>query len=261
LLNNTPESGFSRLSQITPGTPVYDSAGEKVGTAIDQSVQGGYLVVQKGLLFVKDVYIPVSAIAQVDNDGVYLNMLKDDLKRQNWENIPAAPTASTASTTPQTARAAVADVATSPASEDLSVPVREEEMMVGKREEEAGRLRVKRDIVEEQQTASVPLTHEEVTIERVPVEGRTAEVGSEPLTSDTLSEQDITIPLRREEPIVGKRTEVSEEIRIHKRPVTEERQVSETVRKERVNVEGADVYGEAPLEQARDEELRDDTLP
>lgn len=62
-------------------------------------------------------------------------------------------------------------------------------------------------------------------------------------------------------PVVGKRTEVSEEIRIHKQPVIEERQVSETLRRERVNIEGADVYGETPLEQACDEELHGETLP
>ncbi len=255
MLNNTPESRFSPMSQFVPGTTVYDSAGEKVGRAIEQNSQGGYLVVEKGLLFLKDVYIPFSAITRADSKGIYLNMSKDELKGHNWENIPTTATTSAATS------AAVTDRANMSAGEDIAVPVREEEMLVGKRGEETGQVRVSRDVIEEQQTASVPLTHEEVIIERVPVEGRSADVGSETLSSEALAEKDIVIPLRSEEPVIGKRTEVTEEVRIHKQPVTEQRQVSETVRKERVNIEAADEYGETPLEQTSDEDLGGRPLP
>jgi uncharacterized protein (TIGR02271 family) len=229
--------------------------GDKVGTAIEQNEQGGYLVVEKGLLFIKDVYVPLSAISRVDNQGVYLNLTKEDLKRQNWETPPSttarAPETSAAATT----SAPITEHPMSSTGDDISVPVREEELMVGKREEEAGRVRVTRDVVEEQQTTSIPLTHDEVIIERVPVEGRSAEVGAEPLAPDTLGEKEVVIPLRSEEPVVGKRAEVSEELHIRKQQVTEEQQVSGTVRKERVNVEGVDEFGATPIEGASDEDM------
>ncbi len=48
-----------------------------------------------------------------------------------------------------------------------------------------------------------------------------------------------------EELVIGKRVVVTEEIRLHKEAVTEQRRVVETVRKERVTVEGLDEQTQA----------------
>jgi len=89
-------------------------------------------------------------------------------------------------------------------------------------------------VIEEQRTVEVPLRREEVHVERVPVTEQTADVGAE-----TFTKQDIEVPVVQEEVVIEKRPRVTEEVRIHKDTVTEHQQVSDTVRKERVIVEGA----------------------
>lgn len=121
---------------------------------------------------------------------------------------------------------------------DVRVPVTEEELVAGKRETERGRVHVKKDVVEEEQSVSAPVTREEVHVERVPVSGASAEPDAEAFQS-----QDIEIPVKGEELVTGKRAYVEDELRVSKRPVTEERQVSDTVRKERVSVERVDGQG------------------
>ncbi len=56
--------------------------------------------------------------------------------------------------------------------------------------------------------------------------------------ADAFTEQDIEIPLMGEEVLVGKRNRVSEEIRLHIERITQQREVTDTVRKERVTIEG-----------------------
>ena len=85
---NAAESGNMAGQQFVEGTPVLDAAGEKFGTVSEHNVQGGYLVVHKGWLFPRDVYVPLSAVGRSDAQGISLNMYKDELKNQNWENPP-----------------------------------------------------------------------------------------------------------------------------------------------------------------------------
>lgn len=72
-------TGGTNLS-ITPGTDVFDVNGDKVGSVLQSNPQMDYLVVEKGILFKKDLYIPTSAIARTTADGISLNLSKDDLK-------------------------------------------------------------------------------------------------------------------------------------------------------------------------------------
>src|SRR4051812_35690803 len=75
----------------------------------------------------------------------------------------------------------------------VAVPVVQEQLLVGKRVEEAGRVRIRKVIREEEQVIDEPLTREEVTVERRPVE-RVAQGPQEPRT-----EGDSTIiPIVRE---------------------------------------------------------------
>jgi uncharacterized protein (TIGR02271 family) len=112
--------------------------------------------------------------------------------------------------------------------------VHEEELVVGRREQEIGRVHLHKDVVEEPQTITAPVTHEEVTLERVPVQGEYTP------SPDAFTEKDIDVPVMGEELVTDKRAKVTEEVRLRKQPVTEEQQVSDTVRKERVRVEGAE---------------------
>ncbi len=76
---------------LQPGTNVYGSDTAKVGDVAE--VGANYLLVQKGFLFVKDRYIPFSAISRVDTDGVYLNVASDQIDSLGWDQVPAEDTA------------------------------------------------------------------------------------------------------------------------------------------------------------------------
>lgn len=76
--------------RIAEGTPVLDVNGDKVGEVASNGVQSTALIVKKGLLFTKEVYVPLSIITGQDADGVHLSMEKSEIKHQNWDMPPIA---------------------------------------------------------------------------------------------------------------------------------------------------------------------------
>jgi len=88
-------------------------------------------------------------------------------------------------------------------------------------------------VVTEEQSVNVPLQRERVTVERRPFSG---DVDSE----DLFDKADIDVPVMGEKAVVGKRVRGVEEVSVHKDVVTDDDQVGDTVRKERVTVDGAD---------------------
>ena len=209
-------------TQFMEGTPVLDVAGEKIGTVSEHGVQDGFLVIHRGLLN-REAYIPLEVIQTSDPSRVYLSITKDAALNQDWQAASMHSGMTAAST---------GSVAAGP--DTLEVPVHEEELVVGRREQEIGRVHLHKDVVEEPQTITAPVTHEEVTLERVPVQGEYTP------SPDAFTEKDIDVPVMGEELVTDKRAKVTEEVRLQKQPVTEEQQVSDTVRKERVRVEGAE---------------------
>jgi len=127
-------------------------------------------------------------------------------------------------------------------SDDQTVQLREEELQPRKQSAETGRVRVGKDIVEEQQTLEVPLTREEVTVERRPVNRQPADsaVGE---GNDT-----IRVPVHKEQVSVDKRAVITAEINVGKRHVQETQQVSGTVRREEARIEHE---GDVDLKQDR----------
>src|SRR5690348_4665294 len=79
-------------STFAEGTPVFDVNGDKVGSVAENATQGEYFVVRKGLIFTHDLYIPLNAVARSDMDGIYLNVSKDQIQSQGWDQPPAAAT-------------------------------------------------------------------------------------------------------------------------------------------------------------------------
>ena len=75
---------------VTPGTDVYDANGDKVGTVQEFNPQANCIVVQKGMIFTKDLYIPINAIDGRDDKGVYLSLTKDDLKDDRFSSPPTS---------------------------------------------------------------------------------------------------------------------------------------------------------------------------
>jgi uncharacterized protein (TIGR02271 family) len=110
----------------------------------------------------------------------------------------------------------------------------EEELNVGTREREAGRVRLKKYVVEDEVTQTVPVRREEVRLEREPI---TDANRGEALDGPAISEEEHEVTLHAEEPVVEKRAVPQERVRLGKDVHTEEREVSDTVRKERIDVD------------------------
>jgi len=235
-----------KATDIITGAEVYGADGDKVGTVA--AVYPSYLVVEKGFFFPTDYYIPLSAIASYDNDQVYLNVAKDAALNSGWDAQPtdletarsdtASATTDTSDTTmtrtdtligTETDRVGAARVATD---EEIRIPVMEEELTATVREQEAGAVRIEKDVVSEQRTLDVPVTEERVRVER--------RVVDRPVTAadaDAFEETVIEVPLRTETVDLQKQARVAEEVVISKEAEQRTEQVSGTVRREEVFVD------------------------
>jgi uncharacterized protein (TIGR02271 family) len=110
----------------------------------------------------------------------------------------------------------------------------EEELRVGTAERERGRVRLKKHVVTEDVQETVPVRREEVRVEREPI---TDENVDEAMSGPDISEDEHEVTLKEEEVVVEKRTVPKERVRLEKDVETDEEQVSEQVRKEKVEVE------------------------
>ena len=124
------------------------------------------------------------------------------------------------------------------------VELREEELAARKQQVESGRVSLGTDVVEEQQTLDVPVTREEVAVERHPVDRRPS---NEPIAA---SSEVVRVPVHEDQVAVDKQAVVYEEVNIGKRAVQETRRVSDSVRKEVVDV---DASGAVDVSGAPDE--------
>jgi uncharacterized protein (TIGR02271 family) len=113
----------------------------------------------------------------------------------------------------------------------------EEQLKVGTQSREAGRARLRKHVVTEQQTVNVPVTREEVRIEREPItEGNVGQATS----GADISEEEHEVVLHEERPVVEKETVPVERVRLGTEKVTEQESVTETVRKEEIDTDGVD---------------------
>ena len=121
--------------------------------------------------------------------------------------------------------------ATADRSADSStVELREEELQVEKNRVQAGEVRLRKEVISEERTIEVPVTREEVVVERRPASGREA--------GGSIDEgEEIRIPLMEEEVRVEKTPVVREEVSLKKRQVQDTERVSETVRREEARIE------------------------
>jgi uncharacterized protein (TIGR02271 family) len=111
----------------------------------------------------------------------------------------------------------------------------EEELSVGTREVETGRARLRKYVVTEEVTKTVPVQREEVRIEREPITGTNVD---EALDGPEISDEEHEVTLHAEEPVVEKRAVPKERVRLETDTVTDEQQVTEEVRKERIETDG-----------------------
>ena len=114
------------------------------------------------------------------------------------------------------------------------MPVVEERLEVEKRPVERGAVEVRKTVETEQQTVPVELTREEVHVEQRDVPARPA---SEADVAGAFEEGTIRVPVRGEEAVARKETVVTGEVVIDKSKTTQTEQVTNTVRRERVEVD------------------------
>lgn len=116
--------------------------------------------------------------------------------------------------------------------EEAHLTLSEEELALRRERQLAGEVEIGKHVETQHVSRQVPVTREEVTIERRPVsEGMHAagRIGED---------EHIRVPLEREEVVAEKRVVPREELVVRKRQVEEERMVEADLRRERVDVEG-----------------------
>jgi len=128
---------------------------------------------------------------------------------------------------------------------DIRVQVHEERLDVGKRQVEAGGVEVRKEVVSEQVSVPVELRREEVHVQQVDTPDRPATTGD----ADLFQEGTIRVPVRGEEAVVSKQAYVTGEVVIEKEATTERQTITDTVRKERVQVEENYARDRANFEQ------------
>lgn len=111
----------------------------------------------------------------------------------------------------------------------------EEQLRVGKTTRESGRVRLRKYVVTEQVQTTVPVSHEEVRVEREPISE--ANVGRA-TSGPAISEEEHEVVLHEEQPVVDKQVVPKERVRLDRETVVEEVPVSAEVRKEQIDTEG-----------------------
>jgi len=114
----------------------------------------------------------------------------------------------------------------------------EEELKVGTSRRERGRARLRKYVVTEEVTKTVPVQREEVRVEREPITDANVDAAT---SGPDISEEEHEVVLHEDEVVTEKRAVPKERVRLDKDTVTDEQTVSEEVRKEQIEtVDGGD---------------------
>jgi uncharacterized protein (TIGR02271 family) len=251
------------------GEQAHGRDGEKLGTIADiyldrDTGEPEWAAIKTGLFGTKVSFAPL-AEATHSGDGVQLPYTKDQLKdapnaeadgelSQEEEaalyrhygldyseapsdsGLPTGHDATDRDVTDRetTGRGAVGHDTSGPTTDD-AMTRSEEELRVGTTQREAGRARLRKYVVTENVTQTVPVQREEVRIEREPITD--ANVGDATSGPD-ISDEEHEVVLHEEQPVVEKRVVPQERVRLDKDVRTDEETVSEQVRKERIEADG-----------------------
>jgi len=250
------------------GRTLVDESGEKIGK-IDElyhDQEGGqpeWALVNTGLFGTKKTFVPIRSASPAGEDlQVPLSKaqvkdaprieadheLSEEEERRLFEHY-GVPYTSEGSTTAQGAPNTAGGSAgpadgnggrgqdVSGSNTEDAMTRSEEELRVGTTERERGRARLVKHVVTENVQTTVPVRREEVRLEREPI---TDENVDQAMSGADISEEEHEVVLHEEEPVVEKRTVAKERVRLGTETVSEEREVSEEVRKEQIETEGVD---------------------
>ncbi len=172
------------------------------------------------------VDIPRSAIGRVDGDRVFVQESGGGRELRDGDALTAPR--STLAGQQSAATGQGRELAAQQEAGAVRIPVAEERLHVEKHEVELGQVQVHKSVVEEPVEVPVELRREEVHVER-------RDVGDRPATDAGLfQEGTIRVPVRGEEAVVEKEAVITGEVVIGKERVREQQEVTDTVRRERV---------------------------
>ncbi len=240
------------------GQPVHDSAGEQIGKVSeiymdDETGEPEWLAVHTGRSKSKSSFVPLQGAraegdtlvisydkakvedapeVEQDRDGFLSPEEEEQLYRYYGRDY--GQTGRERSEEPRRERSGetVGRDNSGPTTDD-AMTRSEEELRVGTQRRESGRARLRKYVVTEQVSRSVPVSHEEVRIEREPITdaNRGAAAGPE------ISEDEHEVTLHEERPVVEKDVVAKERVRLSKETVTGEETVNADLRKERIDEE------------------------
>jgi uncharacterized protein (TIGR02271 family) len=253
---------MEQLSELR-GSAVYDQSGSKIGSVEEvfydaDTQQPEWIGIGTGFFGMKRVLVPVAG-ASVTADGVSVpyskDMVKDtpdvdgdeiseDTERQlySYYGIPYSDARSDTTMADAGTGTGTVDVDTTQRAAvdidrtgDDTITRSEEELAVGTRRVETGRLRVRKWVETEPVQAEVTLERESAHIVREPI--------NEVVSGATIGEDSIEVTLEGEEAVVDKRVVAKERIGVDVDREATTQTVSDTVRKERVEVDGDTTTG------------------
>ncbi|RBY75516.1 photosystem reaction center subunit H [Geodermatophilus sp. TF02-6] len=237
----------------------------------DETGQPEWVTVRTGLFGTKESFVPLQG-ADLTGDGLRVSVTKDQVKDapridtdghlspeeeqelyryyglgMGTSGTQTTGRTDTMTTTTDTTTAGMAGMATTDTGtrgtvgRDTSGPTTddamtrsEERLRVGTQRVETGRARLRKYVVTENVTQTVPVTREEVRVEREPITD--ANVGRA-MDGPAISEEEHEVTLHAERPVVEKEVVPVERVRLDTETVTEQVPVNETLRKEEIEVD------------------------
>lgn len=192
-----------------------------------QEVGDTYVLVQKGLINKEKYYVPQNEVESYDGNILRFKLSEEEIKSKYSGDSP-----------PLTRNTEKDDGEEE--SESTHVSLVEERLNISKRDVTYKEATLIKEPVTETKTVEVPITHEELVVERRPASKSTTSTSD--LKPPVTSKEEIKIPLKKEEVEVKKEPYVKEEVVLKKRRVTETKTITEEVKSERLaDTSGIDV--------------------
>ena len=207
-----------------------------------QEVGSDSIVTKKGIINTKLFDIPKDLVENYDGDIVYFKLTEEEainsyMRKEEGEDF-SIDQSEIKTRDEHNDLTPDSNSIDANKNEEIVIPLMAEELVVTKKELQ-DEITITKEPVKETKTEQIQLIHEEIEIERRPVNNSS---NSSDDTSTSTSEDvhpvesktEIKIPLKREEAEVTKKPYVKEELVITKKPVTETRQITEEVTYEQV---------------------------
>jgi uncharacterized protein (TIGR02271 family) len=252
------------------GRTAVDPEGNKIGKIgqvylDDSSGQPSWLTVSTGMFGTRQSFAPLQG-AVTEGDDVRLPVSKDQVKDApnveddghlspqeeqalydyyaeyvggGYQGTHTTDVADPALTDADTTTGTVGETGgpghdTSGPNTDNAMTRSEEQLYVGTEQYEAGRARLRKYVVTENVTQTVPVSHEEVRIEREPITDANAAAATD---GPAISEEEHEVTLHAERPVTQKEAVPVERVRLDTDTVTEQATVDEDVRKEQIDTD------------------------